>query len=111
MGDQSGVNCSANELGPAARGPPKWLSGYSLIFGSLISGASPPVSQLDLRLSMIERCDYGVHGRAPEKRESGRDCPRRGPHAAPQLSMGEAGPQGRERASREAIDSEDGVTQ
>ena len=31
------------------------------------------------------------------------------PHAAAQLSMGVAGPQGRERAAREAIDSKTGV--
>src|SRR5207253_5065964 len=41
--------------------------------------------------------------------KSGRDCPRRAPHAAAQLSMGVAGPQGHERATREAIDSKTGV--
>src|SRR5437016_1649233 len=44
-----------------------------------------------------------------ESVKSGRDCPRRAPHAAAQLSMGVAGPQGRERATREAIDSKTGV--
>src|SRR5215831_14743803 len=45
-------------------------------------------------LIMRERCDKGVHGRTPWKRETGRDCPRSAPHAAAQPSMGTAGPQG-----------------
>jgi len=44
-----------------------------------------------------------------ESVKSGRDCPVPAPHAAAQLSMGVAGPQGRERAPREAIDSKTGV--
>src|SRR5579864_4682040 len=40
---------------------------------------------------------------------TGRDCPRSAPLAAADPSMGAAGPQGRERAPREAIDGENCV--